>query len=126
MHKEITRLVDLIRYSDSELPEISLGFLMCVATVVPERLLWMPLLGQVVLGIIGLLRIHASLVCGLPIRNAFNIACVILYASMLGAEIVHAGPGDELFLFAVTTVATWCLYRTNYEINARIDMTKGK
>jgi len=126
MRKEITRLVDLIRYSDSELPEISLGFLMCVATVVPERLLWMPPLGQAVLATIGLLRIYASLACSLQVRNAFNIACVILFSSMLGAEVVHIGSGDELFLFSITGVATWCLYRTNYEINTRIDMSKGE
>ena len=126
MRKEISRLIDLIRYSDSELPEISLGFLMCVATVVPERLLWMPLLGQIVLAIIGLLRVYASLACGLPVRNAFNIACVILFSSMLGAEIIHVGSGDEIFLLSVTMVSTWCLYRTSYEINARIDMSKGK
>jgi hypothetical protein len=126
MRKEITRFLELIRYSDSELPEIFLGFLMGIITVVPERLHWMPTLAQVILAGIGLARIFASLSCSLPIRHAFNLACVILFSAMLAAEVHHEGPGDELFLFSVATVSIWCLYRTNYEINSRIDINKGK
>ena len=126
MRKEIARFVDLVRYSDPELPEISVGMLMCVATVVPERLHWMPTSAQVILAIIGLARVWSSLSCSLPIRHAFNITCLALFSAMLAAEIYHPGAGDELFLFSVTSVTCWCLYRTNYEIKTRIDMSKGK
>lgn len=126
MRKEITRLLEFIRYSDPELPEISLGMLMLVTAAAPDRLVWMPPAAQLVLAGAGLLRIFASISCSLPTRHAFNLACVILFSVMMGVEIYHPGTGDELFLFSVTAVSIWCLYRTSYEINSRIDINKGK
>jgi hypothetical protein len=126
MRHKIQRFLDLVRYSDAELPEISLGILLAVTTLVPERLTWMPPLAQVILALGGIIRCWASLSCGLPVRNAFNVSSVALFVSMLAAELYHEGAGDELFLGAVTSVAAWCLYRTSYELTTRIDINKGK
>jgi hypothetical protein len=126
MRKEITRLLDLVRYSDPELAEISLGMLMCLAAAAPDRLHWLPAAGQAVLALAGILRVHASLSWGLNVRHAFNVASVILFCVMLAAEVHFNGTGDELFLLAVTSVALWCLYRTNYELSTRIFINKVK
>jgi len=126
MRSTLERFVGLLRYSDSELSEVSLGILVWVMVAAPERLHWMGPVAQGILCVLGALRCWASLGCGLPARQALNFASVVLFGAMFGAEVHHDGVGDELFLLATSGVAIWCLYRTSYELAARIDMNKGK
>jgi hypothetical protein len=121
MRSSLERFLSLVRYSDSELAEISLGILMVVISVVPDGVHWVGLAARVILVILGFARCWASLQCGLAVRHGMNIGSVLLFGSLLASEWFHPERGDELFLASVTGVATWCLYRTGFELSSRIN-----